>query len=206
MAKLIDEEKLRFVESVQNADTIMDNTKIHANTLVNVYKDRTFGGKNVNQEYLAALVSNFALDAVEGKFAKFELLLAGQVAVLDAIFSDMAVKVGNSDDVNQIEALARVALKAQDNTRKTILSLHEMKNPKPATFIKQQTNQSLGHMQVNNSDKSNKIDKSANLQKTKNELLEHTHEERLDFGTAKETIRNDKELETVEEIYRPEDA
>ena len=205
MAELTDEEKQGFVESILNADTIMDTSKLHANTLVNVYKDRVFGGKKVNQEYLAALVSDFALDAVEGKFAKFELLLAGQVIVLDAIFTDMAVKMGNSDDVKTIEGLARVVLKAQDNTRKTILSLYEMKNPKPTTFIKQQMNQSLGHMQVNNSDKSEDLEKSQNLQKNKNELLEQQHGERLDFGKTQATSRTNQAMAAVGKIHGTED-
>ncbi|MBL0009897.1 MAG: hypothetical protein IPP22_00490 [Nitrosomonas sp.] len=125
--------------------------------------------------------------------------------MLDAIFTDMAVKMSNSDDVKTIEGLARVVLKAQDNTRKTILSLYEMKNPKPTTFIKQQMNQSLGHMQVNNSDKSEALEKYQNLQKNKNELLEQQHDEWLDFGKTQTTSRTNQAMAAVGKIHGTED-
>lgn len=202
MAEITDEEKRQFIASVQNADTIMDTGKIHANTMANIYKDRSFGGDEVNQKYLTTLVTDFALDGVEGKFAKFELLLAGQIAVLDAIFASMAVKMGNANDVNTIEGLARVALKAQDNTRKTIMSLHEMKHPKQSTFINKQTNQSLGHMQVNNSDMPSPLDETENFQKNQNELLEQQHGERLDFGTAQAASGTNQAMAAVGKIHR----
>jgi hypothetical protein len=192
-----DDENRAFVLSCLNADTVMDTAKLHANALANIHGDRVFGGSHVNQEYLTALLIEFGLDAAEGKQVKHEYMLGCQIATLDAIFVNMMVKIGNSNDVATIEGLARVALKAQDNMRKTILTLHEMKSPKAVNFIKQQNNQSLGHMQVNNAKADKPIDKAKNLPKIENELLEQSDGERLDFGTAQATSGANPVMATV---------
>ncbi len=139
MAELTDEEKFASVQAIQNAETLMNSSKMHANCLVNIHnQSNQFGHGKTDQSYLSTIIENFALDAAENKFLKYELLLAGQVTILNAIFCDMAVKMGNSEQVATIEAVSRIALKAQDNTRKTIMALKEMKAPKSVTFVKQQ--------------------------------------------------------------------
>lgn len=40
MSELTYEKKLEYCNSVENAKHIMDNASIHANTIINVYKDR----------------------------------------------------------------------------------------------------------------------------------------------------------------------
>jgi hypothetical protein len=108
-------------------------------------------------------------------------MLVGQTHALHNMFMLMLGKMGSTNNVDHLEAYARIALKAQNQSRATVSTLNDLKNPQRATFIKQlnQANQ----MQVNNSE---------NFLNTENELLDVQNGERLDSGATCKTSSIDQ--------------
>jgi hypothetical protein len=84
-------------------------------------------------------------------------------------------------------------LRSQNQTRRTLDSLANLKRPKVQL---QQNNAVI--QQVNN-----ELPEEKNIA---NKILEVDHESRLDTGTQEETIGRDSSLETVGEDDRPEDG
>ena len=160
---------------------------------------------DVNEIANELRLSWYGTDSIDHK--KLELMLIAQTHTLQNIFTRMtAIAMGNASNLGMLTGIFSVALKAQNQCRSTILAISEIKSPKRATFIKQQTNQSLGHMQVNNDEQPKQADFPKNSEKQANKLLEQQHGERLGFGTAQETIGTDKELAAVAKINRGKDS
>jgi hypothetical protein len=74
-----------------------------------------------------------------GDMSGLEATLTAQAITLDAVFNELAKRAANSILHTQTcETLLRLALKAQAQCRATIETLAEVKQPKSATFVKQQ--------------------------------------------------------------------
>ena len=121
-----------------------------------------------------------------------ESMLINQMQVLQAMFTCAATQTSRSTMFSQMQAYADVAIKANNACRKTILAINQLKNPAPATFIKQQNN--AVNQQVNNDQPASEKNK-----KPANELLiEEKRNETLDFRRTTETIPAHPAMETVE--------
>ena len=130
----------------------------------------------------------------EGDLKMAEAMLMDQAMVLQTIFATHSRAMVKTETISSMEAYGRIALRAQNQCQRTLRTLLEYKNPKRATFIKQQNN-----LQINEAENSEKKVEPAN------ELLEIDHESRLDTGTSQEASRGNQEVETVGEIDRAED-
>ena len=136
-----------------------------------------------------------AIKSVHGDSLKVaESMLVSQVYTLNALFNTQTASAIKSNYIPEAEMHASIALRAQNQCNRTLKTLLEYKNPKRATFIKQQNN-----LQINEAENSEKNIKPAN------ELLEVNHDARLDTGTPQEASRGNQEVETVGEIDRAED-
>ena len=131
----------------------------------------------------------------EGKSGYLVGMLVSQMTVLNALFNAKISASQRSDTINQGNYHADIAFRAQALCNRTMRTLLEFKNPKRATFIKQQNN-----MQINQAEE--KKEKSI---EPANELLEANNESRLDSGTPEETGGRNQEVETVGEIHRAKD-
>lgn len=78
-----------------------------------------------------------------------EAMLYGQAATLQAVFTALLRRAANADKIPQFQAAMSMALKAQAQCRATLEALAEIKNPRPATFVRQ-ANIANGPQQVNN--------------------------------------------------------
>ena len=80
-----------------------------------------------------------------------EAMLYGQAVALQTIFTSLSRRaaLNAGEYINATELYLRLALKAQAQCRATIEALHEMKNPRPVSFV-QQANIAHGAQQVNN--------------------------------------------------------
>jgi hypothetical protein len=136
----------------------------------------------------------------ENDLSELTEMLFCQTHVLQNLFVRLTSMATHQVGADNISLVVSTALKAQSQCCKTILTISELKNPKRATFIKQQTNQSLGHMQVNNKQPKHD-DFLKNPENKSNELLEQNHGERLDFGTTEEAIGINQKLATMGEIH-----
>ena len=75
-----------------------------------------------------------------GNLRPLEDLLISQAKTLDAVFHRYLHQMDSADYLSKAETYARIALKAQHQSRQTIATLGELKHPKRATFIRQQNN------------------------------------------------------------------
>ena len=140
--------------------------------------------------------------ASTGDLSRGEAILMNQALTLDAIFNKLAV-VARQNLFQNLEAgdtLLRLALRAQAQSRATIETLAEIKNPTRATFVRQ-ANIAHGAQQVNNAPQT-PVARAEENGIPPNKLLEHAHGERLDFGTAGQAGSSDPAMATVGAINR----
>jgi len=128
----------------------------------------------------------------DGIMKRSEAMLLMQAHTLDGLFNNLAQKAHCQTHMPHYESFLRLAFKAQGQCRSTLETLAAIKNP-PVIYAKQ-ANISNGHQQINNGIPVSQAEKNQNQQ---NELLEHSHGERLDTRTKSEAIRVNSELEAV---------
>jgi hypothetical protein len=90
-----------------------------------------------------------------GDLSMLEETLLNQTFALNVAFTNLVARASRQEDISLISAMMNLAFKAQNQSRMTIDSLVNLKNPSQTAFIKQQTNIAHGHQQVNNSLESN---------------------------------------------------
>lgn len=123
-------------------------------TVGNAFTTRLFAGGTFGDSVrtgacLEALQANMA--AVQGGDLKSaEAMLLGQAVALDAIFGEMARRahLNMGQHLEAMEVYARLALRAQGQSRATLETLAAIKNP-PVVFTRQM-NVTSGPQQVNN--------------------------------------------------------
>lgn len=126
-----------------------------------------------------------------GSMKRPEAMLLSQAHTLDALFNNLAQRAHGRETVSGCESYLRLALKAQAQCRATLETLSNIKNP-PVIFAKQ-ANISNGHQQINNGTPAPATQTEKNDYQ-QNELLEHTHGERLDTRTKSAAIGVNTEL------------
>jgi len=131
---------------------------------------------------------------LDGNTKEIELMLMMQAKALDYVFYHTLERLHDFDMINQMEAFANIAFRAQNQCRKTLLALTELKNPRRAIFIKQQNNGI--NQQVNNTAEK-KSEKIKNSEKIANELLSEADHAALDFRGAAEAIRTNQGMEAM---------
>ena len=143
-----------------------------------------------------------------GDLSDVEATLTAQAVTLDAIFNELARRaaLNMGQHMAAAETYLRLAFKAQAQCRSTLETLAEVKNPRQATFVRQQN--FANQQQVNNGGGSaaSVIDAASAKEKklnSSNELLESQNGKRLDGRTTCTTIDDDPGLEAVGKIYRP---
>ena len=130
-------------------------------------------------------------DVHNGSMKRPEAMLLAQAHTLDELFNNLARRAQEQQPFQWFEGSLRLALKAQGQCRATLETLSAIKNP-PVIFAKQ-ANINNGNQQINNGIPA----RAGEIKNQQNELLEHTHGERLDTRTESEAIGIDPHLETV---------
>lgn len=132
------------------------------------------------------------IDAVNnGSMKRPEAMLLAQAHTLDELFNNLARRAQDQQTIQWFEGSLRLALKAQGQCRATLETLAAIKNP-PVIFAKQ-ANISNGPQQINNGVPAH----AGEIKNQANELLEHTHGERLDTRAKGEAIGINSDLEAV---------
>lgn len=121
-----------------------------------------------------------------GDMRALEELLISHIGVLDTAFCELLLKgmaiieaATNAKARQQGVSLVELALKAQKQSRQNVMSLNEMRNPKRATFIKNQLNQLI---------------------------QEKSNDQRLDRGAPPKAITEDTRVEALGKINRSTDS
>lgn len=112
----------------------------------------------------------------DGDLSILEEILLSQAFVLNIAFTNLATRANRQNDISTMQMLMNLAFKAQNQSRATIDSLRNLKQPNQTAFIKQ-TNIAHGHQQVNNSLENNLI--------PQNELLKDNYATLDARGTIK---------------------
>jgi hypothetical protein len=138
-----------------------------------------------------------------------EALLTAQAHTLDGLFNNLARRAKGAQYLGQMEALLRLALKAQSQCRATIETLAEIKNPRAVAFVTQ-ANIAHGPQQVNNGRLAPASAPTAyvpasgarELEREQNELLGGQDGERMDGRTAVTGSTAHPHVATLGEIDR----
>ncbi len=141
----------------------------------------------------------------EGDLSGIEGVLAAQLQVLHQSFSVCMAKGFGCKNMENILAYTHLALKMQEQTRRTASTLASIKAPRQTAFIKQQVN-TAQNQQVINGPVANHTSKSfsGELEKPQNEL--RGREYGMDAGATIETIGIDTPTAAMGEVHRAEDS
>jgi hypothetical protein len=150
---------------------------------------------NISLEYTKEILEKAFQDISNGDMSIIEQMLLSQAFALNMAVNSLAARATRQKDVSTMQMLMNLSFKAQNQSRATLDSLIQLKQPSQTTFVKQ-ANIANGHQQVNNLGEKNTT--------PQNELLENTNE-RLDGGTQKASKRANSSMETMAKINRRQD-
>jgi hypothetical protein len=142
---------------------------------------------------LTKILSQQTADVVGGNMTRPEAMLLSQAHTLEALFNSLVMKGLGQTHMPHYEAFMRLAFKAQSQCRSTLQSLSDIKNP--SVVYAKQANITNGNQQINNGVPAPRIQENINYS---NELLEHTHGERLDTREKSTSSCINSELAAVE--------
>jgi hypothetical protein len=134
---------------------------------------------------------------IEGNTKEIEMTLLSQAQTLNVLFHHMLTQITSMDMVNQIQIFADIALRAQNQSRKTLAILADLKNPRRATFIKQQNN--AVNQQINNGSQ------IKNCENPTNELVTEVKNEKMVNRRKVKAISINKEPKAVATLHRTTD-
>jgi hypothetical protein len=153
---------------------------------------KIFGDQDIN-DLIDTLVDSIE-KVNDGDMKRCEGMLMGQAQALQSIFTNLSRRAINQEYLKNYETFMRMALKAQSQCRQTLEALSNIKNP-PVVYAKQ-ANISNGPQQINNGVPA-QAPHAEQINNEPNELLEVIDGERVDAGTAKETIGSNQAMATV---------
>ena len=136
----------------------------------------------------------------KGNLQRPEALLMAQSTTLDAIFQDLTQQAyKHISQLDVFERLLRLAIRAQSQSRATVETLGNMKNP-PMVFARQ-ANLTTGPQQVNNGIAL----APAREPNRRNELLERADGKRLDLSASSRTSRRNSRVAALAKIHGAKD-
>lgn len=151
-------------------------------------------------EFAKGVIEQGVEEIKSGNLAKLEEMLYSQAVALNMMFTSLSRRAANQSNLDIRAGMTNLALKSQNQSRNTIQTLINLKQPNKTAFIKQQTNVAHGHQQINNGVLSEIL-----LNKP-NELLEAKDGKWLDAGTKGQNATADSTLEALGEVHRGKDS
>jgi len=97
---------------------------------------------------LAKTVRKSREKIARGDFSELEAQLISQIVALQGLFEIYLQKMITCEYIGGQEIFGSLVLKIQEQARKTIKTLVELKNPKNLTFIKEQLNTQINVKQT----------------------------------------------------------
>lgn len=138
-----------------------------------------------------------------GDMQGVEGMLVAQSLALNAIFCEMAGRAARQITAAgpNAEAYLRMALKAQNQCRATLETLAEVKNPRQATFVRQQN--IANQQQVNNGLQAGQTRPHVvENENRSNQQLEDQHGQRMDTGAQGAPVEAYSDVAAVEQVHR----
>jgi len=150
-------------------------------------------------EYAKEVIENGLKEIKKGDLSKLEEMLYSQAVALNMMFTSLSRRAVIQSNVDIKALLTNLCFKAQNQSRNTIQTLINLKQPNQTAFIKQQTNVAHGHQQVNNGMNQSSPE---DFSKQPNELLESQDGKWLDRGKKTKAKGTNPKLETMAEVHR----
>ena len=164
---------------------------LHAGAVIEQYGSQLFGKDNIDINHMEEAVRESTEAIHHGDMKAVEAMLYGQAVALQTMFTNLSMRADcQQGRLDNIEALLKLAFRAQNQCRMTLETLANVKNP-PVVYARQ-ANITSGPQQVNNG-----LTHATEKTITQNELLEDSHVKRLDGRTQGQTSRLDTHMETV---------
>lgn len=162
------------------------------------------GGENNVLPIFERLLKN-NVKVMDNNLEHLEELLLNQISALDSVFYYYMEQTTRAKDMGHLQAFGEIAFKAQKQCRVTVSALVELKNPRRATFIKQQNN--AVNQQVNNDSlpTGDQLPKSGIFTNPGNELLEIAYEP-VDTRETVKTITAYPPVEAVGKSQRSQNS
>jgi hypothetical protein len=150
----------------------------------------------VDMECAREIIGKGMDDIKKGDLSKLEEMLYSQAVALNMMFANLSRRASIQTNVDIRTKLATLAFKSQNQSRNTIQTLINLKQPSQTSFIKQ-ANIAHGHQQINNG-----VSSPENLTKQSNELLEVQDGKWLDRGEKAKAEGVNSKLEAMGEVHR----
>jgi hypothetical protein len=150
-------------------------------------------GSRIDVPTVMKELSNSADKICDNSLREVEELLMTQAKTLNYVFNDALSKLADLNMTNQIQLFTDIAFRSQNQCRKTLTALAEIKHPKRTTFIQKQNTA----IQVNNGVKSIP-EKNENKEKVAIELMENENEQWLDRREKEEAIATHSQMAPME--------
>ena len=164
---------------------------LYAGAVIQQYGNALFGKDNLDIHALDKALKESTEAIHHGDMKAVEAMLYGQAVALQTMFTNLSMRADcQQGRLDNIEALLKLAFKAQNQCRMTLETLSNVKNP-PVVYARQ-ANITSGPQQVNNG-----LTHATEKNIVQNELLEDSHVKRLDGRTQGQTSRPDTHMETV---------
>lgn len=194
----------QLIESSRRGRTIGKDKKAAALT------DSDFCAMLVVAEYTGTkmaplhLMQQLEADAhavLRGDMAQVESMLINQAVALQSMFADLAVRAKSSTVMDNVHRLTQLALKAQANSRATLQTLADVKQPRQVAFVKQANIAET--QQVNNGAAASPSAKKTNIQPIELFVEQADGSTTMDARAASQASGTDQNLVTVEHSQRP---
>lgn len=184
-----------------------------SNLLTFLNKDMVFDPiahtKGIDFAETALEVKRQAEAIKQGDLGYVETVLGSQTILLNQLFNRyvlLGLKNASPEGSAGLSmGLLQMALKMQEQTRKTVATLGNLKSPRQTAFIKQQVNHATNQQVLNGPQVNQKFEK--NLLDSPNELMGGlAHETWMDTGTIKKAVRTNSRMEAMGEVDRSQDG
>jgi hypothetical protein len=142
---------------------------------------------------LTKILSQQTADVIGRNMTRAEGMLLSQAHTADALFNSLVMKGLDQTHMPHYEAFMKLAFRAQSQCRSTLQALSDIKNS--SVVYAKQANITNGNQQINNGVPAPRTQENKNYS---NELLEHTHGERLDTREKSTASCINSELAAVE--------
>ena len=152
----------------------------------------------VDMEYAREVIGQAIDEVKKGDLSKLEEMLYSQAVALNMMFSNLSRRASLQTNVDIKATLTNLCFKAQNQSRNTIQTRINLKQPSQTSFIKQ-ANIAHGHQQINNGVAQSSPE---NLSNQTNELLEVQDGKWLDRGKKAKAKGVNTKLEAVGEVHR----
>lgn len=152
--------------------------------------------EDISVQYAKEMLEETFKQIKNGDLSIVEEMLTSQAFALNVAFNSLAARAARQQDASTMQMLMNLCFKAQNQSRATLDSLIQLKQPSQTTFVKQ-ANIANGHQQVNNLGEKNIT--------PQNELLKDNHAE-LDNRRTATPKKTDTAVEALAKVHRSKNS